>query len=83
LHTAACALAFLSRHRPGMAEEVLAEELPWLPWLPAVDQNTCVRDLLASLVTASRTNDFLPFARQLVAWRAMAEAWSELELATL
>jgi len=81
LRIAARSLAMLARRQRDLAEELLAEELPWLTWLPEAERHICVRDLLADLVAGADTGLLLPFARNLISWRATAEAWSDPTLA--
>ncbi|MBF6174267.1 hypothetical protein [Nocardia blacklockiae] len=81
LRVAARSLSLLAARYPELAEEVLAEELPWLHWLPENEQVQCVRELLADLRAGVETGEFLPFARNLVSWRSTAEVWSDPELA--
>src|SRR5262245_17178655 len=63
LRIAARSLAALARRQPEAAEDLLAEELPWLTWLPATERLACVRELLADLVAGADTALFTPFAR--------------------
>jgi hypothetical protein len=65
-----------------LAEEVLAEELPWLHWLPENERPVCVRELLAEMTAGADTGLLLPFSRSLTAWRATAEVWSDPALAS-
>jgi hypothetical protein len=81
LRFAARSLAILARRHRDLAEEALAEELPWLTWLPAEDRVTCVRELLADLMAGADTGLLVPFARNLASWRSTAEAWSDPQLA--
>ncbi|KJS56228.1 hypothetical protein VM98_08695 [Streptomyces rubellomurinus subsp. indigoferus] len=81
LRIAARSLAILARRQPGLAEEVLAEELPWLHWFPESERAACVRELLADLVAGADTDLLLPFARNLASWRVTAEVWSDPQLA--
>ncbi|MEV6210039.1 hypothetical protein [Kitasatospora sp. NPDC051914] len=81
MRIAARSLAILARRKLDLAEEVLAEELPWLHWLPESERATCVRELLADLVAGADTGLLLPFARNLASWRATAEVWSDPQLA--
>ncbi len=81
LNFAARSLSVLAARHEALAEEVLAEELPWLHWLPEHERPQCVRELLADLRAGAETGLLLPFARNLAAWRATAEAWSDPELA--
>jgi PHD/YefM family antitoxin component YafN of YafNO toxin-antitoxin module len=81
LGIAARSLSVLARRHRDLAEELLAEELPWLHWLPETERTQCVRELLADLVAGADTGLLLPFARNLASWRATAEVWSDPELA--
>jgi hypothetical protein len=81
LRIAARSLALLARRQRELAEELLAEELPWLSWLPATERLTCVRELLTDLVAGADTGLLTPFARNLASWRSTAEAWSDPKLA--
>ncbi|MEV4286750.1 hypothetical protein AB0K40_14700 [Nonomuraea bangladeshensis] len=81
LRIAARALAIVARRNAGLAEEVLAEELPWLTWLPDTERQECVRELLAHLMAGADTGELLPFARALTSWRSTAVIWSDPQLA--
>ncbi|MGP3954404.1 hypothetical protein ACTWPT_00295 [Nonomuraea sp. 3N208] len=81
LRIAARALAIVARRNSELAEEVLAEELPWLTWLPDTERHECVRDLLSHLIAGADTGELLPFARSLTSWRSTAVIWSDPELA--
>lgn len=81
LRIAARALAILARRNRDLAEEVLAEELPWVTWLPEAERDTCVRELLAHLVAGADTGELLPFGRALISWRSTAVVWSDPQLA--
>ncbi|WFE25732.1 hypothetical protein O7623_20460 [Solwaraspora sp. WMMD791] len=81
LRIAARSLALLARRQRGLAEELLAEELPWLTWLPPEERVVCVRELLADLVAGADTGLLTPFARNLASWRSTAEAWADPSLA--
>ncbi|QYC39100.1 hypothetical protein Nocox_07375 [Nonomuraea coxensis DSM 45129] len=59
----------------------LAEELPWLTWLPDAERHECVRELLAHLMAGADTGELLPFARALTSWRSTAVIWSDPQLA--
>lgn len=65
LRIAARSLALLARRQRDLAEELLAEELPWLTWLPPEERVACVRELLADLVAGADTGLLTPFARNL------------------
>jgi len=81
LRIAARSLAILARRHRDLAEELLAEELPWLTWLPASERLACVQELLADLVAGADTGLLLPFARNLASWRSTAQVWSDPQLA--
>ncbi|MFC5834061.1 hypothetical protein [Nonomuraea insulae] len=81
LRIAARALAIVARRNGDLAEEVLAEELAWLMWLPETERRECVRELLGHLIAGADTGELLPFARALISWRSTAVIWSDPELA--
>lgn len=81
LRVAARALAILAQRNSDLAEEVLAEELPWTTWLPEAERRTCVRELLDQLLAGVSTGEFLPFGRALISWRSTAVVWSDPRLA--
>jgi hypothetical protein len=81
LHIAARALAVINRRYPDLAAEVMAEELPWLRWLPNEEQPECVAELLGHLTAGADTGLLLPFSRALTSWRSTAEVWSDPNLA--
>ncbi len=81
IRVAARALAILARRNSDLAEEVLAEELPWITWLPEAERHLCVRELLQDLVAGAETDEFLPFSRSLTSWRSTAVVWSNPNLA--
>ncbi|MCF6473727.1 hypothetical protein FAF44_35880 [Nonomuraea sp. MG754425] len=81
LRIAARALAIVARRNAALAEEVLAEELPWVTWLPDEERPECVRELLAHLIAGADTGELLPFARALMSWRSTALVWSDPQLA--
>lgn len=77
LRLAARSLAILADRHQRLAEEVLAEELPWLHWLPEDERPVCLRELLRDLRAGAETGLLLPFARNVTSWRSTAEAWSD------
>jgi hypothetical protein len=81
LRIAARSLAILARRHRNLAEEALAEELPWLAWLPVDERPACVAELLSDLLAGADTGLLLPFVRNLASWRSTAEAWSDPHLA--
>lgn len=81
LRLLARSMSLVARSNRRMAEEVFAEELPWVKWLPAHEMTACVRELLDDLIAGADTGLFLPFARNLAAWKSTAEVWSDPALA--
>jgi PHD/YefM family antitoxin component YafN of YafNO toxin-antitoxin module len=81
LALAAKSLAVIARTKRALAEEVFAEELPWLVWLPAEARVECVAELLDHLLAGADTGLLLPFARALREWKSTAEIYSDPELA--
>ncbi|WP_242891841.1 hypothetical protein [Actinomadura litoris] len=74
---AARSLSILARRHRALAEEALAEELPWLVWLPVEERPQAVGELLDNLIAGVDTREFGPFLRALGAWRSTAIAWSD------
>lgn len=74
---AARSLRILAREHRGLAEDALAEELPWLVWLPADERRQAVSELLDDLIAGVSTREFIPFVRSMRAWQATAIAWSD------
>jgi hypothetical protein len=81
LTLAAKSLAVIARTNRPLAQEVFAEELPWLTWLPAEARFECVAELLDHLLAGADTGLLLPFARALREWKSTAEIHSDPELA--
>lgn len=81
LRLLARSMSLVERANRVLAEEVFAEELPWVKWLPAQEREQCARELLDDLIAGAATGLFLPFARNLAAWKSTAEAWSDPALA--
>jgi hypothetical protein len=77
LRLAARSLKLVVKANRGLAEDVFAEELPWLKWLPAEERPRAVNELLDDLLAGADTGLFLPLARNLIAWKHTAEAWSD------
>jgi hypothetical protein len=71
----------IARTNRSLAEEVFAEELPWLKWLPPEARSECVVELLDHLLAGADTGLLLPFARALREWKSTAEIYSDPELA--
>jgi PHD/YefM family antitoxin component YafN of YafNO toxin-antitoxin module len=81
LRLAARSLSIVARANHALAEEVFAEELPWLRWLPVEARSGCVSELLGHLIAGADTGLFMPFARALKEWKATAEIYSDPGLA--
>jgi PHD/YefM family antitoxin component YafN of YafNO toxin-antitoxin module len=81
LRLAARALSIIARANRSLAEEVFADELPWLKWLPAEARPECVTELLDDLLAGADTGLLVPFARALREWKSTAEIYSDPELA--
>ncbi|MFD3702902.1 hypothetical protein ACFWUP_07115 [Nocardia sp. NPDC058658] len=77
LRIAARSLALVAKANRQMAEEVFAEELPWLTWLPAEHRAEAVRELLDDLVAGADTGFYLPFQRNLIAWKHTAQIYTD------
>ncbi|NNH73477.1 hypothetical protein HLB23_27085 [Nocardia uniformis] len=80
LGLAARSLAIVAKGNRGLAEEVFAEELPWLVWLPVDARRECVKELLDHLLAGAETGLLLPFSRALREWQSTAEVYSDPEL---
>ncbi|MFI6637827.1 hypothetical protein ACIBI7_53880 [Nonomuraea fuscirosea] len=81
LLTLARSMTIVARSNRVLAEEALAEDLPWLTWLPEHERMQCVRELLAHLLAGADTGELLPYARARRSWTSTALAWSDPEIA--
>lgn len=81
LRLAARSLSIIARANRSLAEDVFAEELPWLKWLPAEARPECVAELLDHLLAGADTGLLVPFARALREWKSTAEIYSDPDLA--
>lgn len=81
LLTLARSMTIVARSNRVLAEEALAEDLPWLTWLPENERLQCVRELLAHLLAGADTGELLPYARARRSWTSTALAWSDPEIA--
>jgi hypothetical protein len=77
LRLAARSLGLVAKANRQLAEDVFAEELPWLAWLPAEHRPEAVRELLDDLLAGADTGHYLPFLRDLTAWKHTAEVYTE------
>ena len=75
------ALRHLARTHREVLAGVLAEDLPWIAWLPEGDRATCVRELVDDLAASIEVENFTRFHQDLVAWRHTAEVWADPALA--
>ena len=71
----------LAKNDAALAAKLLAEQLPWLAWMPRGEQEGCLADILTNLAAGSETGTFEPFARSLAEWEHTAEVWADPELA--
>lgn len=71
----------LAKDDPDLAEKLLAEELPWLAWMPRREQTECISEIVTQLAAGAETGTFEPFARVLAEWERTAEVWADPELA--
>ncbi|MBH0781516.1 hypothetical protein [Nocardia bovistercoris] len=74
-------VAIIAKSNRGLAEDVFAQELPWLTWLPEEGRVEAVAELLDQLIAGAATGLFTPFARDLIAWQHTAEIHARPELA--
>ncbi|MFE3224147.1 hypothetical protein [Nocardia sp. NPDC059228] len=80
LRIAARSLALVAKANRVMAEEVLAVELPWLVWLPPEHRSEAVTELLDDLLAGVDTGYYLPFMRNLIAWKHTAQIHTDPSL---
>ena len=71
----------LAKNDAALAARLLAEQLPWLAWMPRGEQEDCLADILTNLAAGAETGTFEPFARSLAEWAHTAEVWADPELA--
>lgn len=64
-----------------LAVRVLAQELPWLHWLPEASRPICVQEILRDLAAGAECGLPMRFVGSVEAWRATAEAWSDPDFA--
>ncbi len=81
LSLGAVTLRVLSQSNPTMVASALAEQLPWLSWLPDADRLACTTELINDLAASAALHNFTKFHHDLVAWKHTAEVWSDPELA--
>lgn len=77
LHLLARSMRLVAGANRGLAEEVFAEELPWLTWLPKDARAEAVAEILDQLLAGADTGQFMPFARALREWKSTAEIHSD------
>ncbi len=71
----------LAKNNAGLAAKLLAEQLPWLAWMPKGEQEDCLSEILRDLSAGAETGTFEPFARALAEWEHTAEVWADTDLA--
>ena len=76
-------LVHLVKEDPERAARLIAEEMPWLIWLPEDERATCVQELVANLAAGADTGTLEPFAWAVRERRGTAEVWADPELAGL
>ena len=81
MHTATQVLRNFIKEDPEHTAELVAEQMPWLEWLPAHERLDCVNELLTNLAAGADTGTFEPFSRCVNEWRHTAEVWADPELA--
>jgi hypothetical protein len=74
-------LVHLINEDPERAARLIADEMPWLIWLPEDERARCVQELVANLSAGADTGSLEPFARVVGAWRDTAEVWADPQLA--
>ncbi len=60
---ASAMLRGLAKNDAGLAARLLAEQLPWLAWMPRAEQQDCLSEILTHLAAGAETGTFEPFAR--------------------
>lgn len=78
---AARMLRDMIKRQPDLVADVLADELPWVMWLPKADRAMCLKELVDNLWACSDAETFAPFVQALTEWRHTAEVWADPELA--
>ena len=48
----------MAKTNPGILKEGLAEELPWLTWMPPEEQLGCLSDIITQLAAGAKTGTF-------------------------
>ncbi len=71
----------LAKEDPERVEGVLAEQLPWVTWLPQAELADCLAEILSQLAAGAETGSFEPFTRAVTEWSHTAEVWADPELA--
>ena len=71
----------LAKNDWELAIKFLAEQLPWLAWMPRGEQVECLSEILTHLAAGAETGTFEPFARAVAEWEHTAEVWADPELA--
>ncbi len=77
---AARAMRQLIKRDPALAQEIIADELPWINWLLATERTQCMTDLISSLEAGAETQNMVPFAQTMLEWLHTAEVWADPDL---
>jgi hypothetical protein len=74
-------LRAMAKDDPERVGGFLAEQLPWVRWLPRGQLADCIDDILSQLAAGADTGTFEPFSRAITQWEHTAEVWADPELA--
>ena len=74
-------MRWLVKEQPEVVRELLAEELPWLFWMPEQEQAKCLNEIVNHFAAGAETLAFEPLARAIREWEHTAEVWADPELA--
>jgi hypothetical protein len=81
METSGGILARLAQNQPRVLVELLAEQLPWLRWLPDDERPQAIDEIIGELLAGASTGNLEPFGFALNEWRETATIWSNPELA--
>jgi hypothetical protein len=74
-------LRSMAKDDPEKVGGFLAEQLPWVRWLPKGELADCLAEILSQLAAGAETGTFEPFSRAVTQWAHTAEVWADPELA--
>ncbi len=77
---AAGALRSLARSHPALVASALADELPWLSWLPEDEEAECVKQMIIDLAAGASVKSYRAFFQHLTQWKHTAEIYADPEL---